>query len=57
MATPVGPVAPDPNDPDLWEEWYQPDDDQFVRGRLTMPVRLLALVVAVGMALLLIFAW
>lgn len=57
MATPVGPVAPDPNDPDQWDEWYgQDDEDDDDLGRLATPVRLLALLVAVGMALLVVFA-
>jgi|GEM_PF-3334749 len=56
MATPVGPAAPDPSDPDLWEEWYEQDDDYLVgRRRLATPVRLIALVVAVAMAVLLVF--
>jgi len=57
VATPVGPVAPDPNDPDQWDEWYEDDaDDEVDHGRLATPVRLLALLVAVGMALLVVFA-
>jgi len=57
VATPVGPVAPDPNDPDQWDEWYgQDDDDDPDQGRLSTPVRLVALLVAVGMALLVVFA-
>lgn len=57
MATPVGPVAPDPDDPDQWDEWYADDDaDDLDRGRLATPVRILALLVAVGMALLVVFA-
>ncbi|MDQ6798629.1 MAG: hypothetical protein M3256_07480 [Actinomycetota bacterium] len=56
MATPVGPVAPDPNDPDRWDEWYGQDDDDVDRGRLATPVRLLALLVAVGMVLLVVVA-
>ncbi len=56
MATPVGPVAPDPDDPDHWDEWYAPDDDDLGEYRRAMPVRLIALVVAIGMALLIVFA-
>jgi hypothetical protein len=59
MATPVGPVAPDPNDPDLWDEWNYPDedgDDDLAPSRFGWPVRVIALLVAVGIALLLILA-
>jgi len=58
MATPVGPVARDPDDPDHWDEWYEQDDDDLDidRGRLATPIRLVALVVAVGLALLVVFA-
>ncbi len=55
MATPVGPVAPDPHDPDHWDEWYEQDDDLGSYRRAT-PVRLIALVVAIGMALLVVLA-
>ncbi|MGI8777786.1 MAG: hypothetical protein ACR2LJ_10500 [Acidimicrobiales bacterium] len=56
MATPVGPAAPDPNDPDLWEEWYEHDDDDLVvHRRLATPVRLIALMVAVALVALLVF--
>ena len=33
MPTPVGPVAPDPNDPDLWSEWYDDDESDDGGGR------------------------
>ncbi len=57
MATPVGPVAPDPDDPDHWDEWYeQDDDDDLGPYRRATPVRLIALVVAIGMALLVVLA-
>lgn len=60
MATPVGPVAPDPDDPDLWDEWYddeeEEDDGDYATRRHTTPVRLIALLVAVGLALLIVFA-
>lgn len=50
-------MAPDPDDPDQWDEWYEQDgDDDLDQGRLATPVRMLALLVAVGMALLLVFA-
>ena len=54
MPTPVGPAPRDPDDPDLWEEWYRPDDDEVARPRFGWPVRLLAIVVVVALALLLI---
>jgi hypothetical protein len=53
MPTPVGPAPRDPDDPDLWEEWYQ-DDDQAMASRRGWPVRLLALVAAVGIVALLV---
>lgn len=54
MPTPLGPASPDPGDPDLWEEWYQDDEDDVVRARFGWPVRLLALFVVVAVALLLV---
>lgn len=56
MATPVGPVPRDPDDPDLWEEWYSDEADDPATGasRYALPVRVLALVVVVGLVLLLI---
>lgn len=57
MATPVGPVAPDPNDPDLWDEWNdQDEDDDLSPSRFGWPFRIVALLVAIGIALLLIVA-
>ncbi|HEX8770123.1 MAG TPA: hypothetical protein VF711_05070 [Acidimicrobiales bacterium] len=59
MATPVGPVAPDPNDPDLWNEWYDAEDtaeDDRTPSRFGWPVRIVALLVAIGIALLLVVA-
>ena len=56
MPTPVGPAPPDPNDPDLWDEWFDPDDDEVPRSRYGWPVRVLAIVIAISIALLLIFA-
>ena len=53
MPTPVGPAAPDPNDPDLWEEWYDEDEDDAGSG-FGWPVRIIALVVVVGFVLLVI---
>lgn len=53
MATPVGPAARDPDDPDLWEEWYHDDDEDTVAtSRFGWPVRLLALAVIVAVALI-----
>ncbi|MDP9072235.1 MAG: hypothetical protein M3N68_13330 [Actinomycetota bacterium] len=54
MPTPLGPGSRDPHDPDLWEEWYQDDEDGVVRSRFGWPVRLIALFVAVAVALALL---
>ncbi|MBA3268794.1 MAG: hypothetical protein H0T70_11140 [Acidimicrobiia bacterium] len=58
MATPVGPAAPDPDDPELWDEWYQDDDDVDTAtvGRFGWPVRLLALLVVIGLVLVYVVA-
>ena len=53
MPTPVGPAPHDPNDPDLWEEWYE-SDGPVPRSRFGWPVRILAIVVVVTLALLII---
>ncbi len=49
MATPVGPVPPDPNDPDLWSEWYDDEDGlddatsrAYGPSRYGWPLRVLA---------------
>ncbi len=55
MPTPVGPAPRDPGDPDLWDEWLE-DGDEEAPSRLGWPIRLLALLVAVAIALLLVFA-
>ena len=49
MPTPVGPAPRDPNDPDLWDEWYEDDDDAGTR--FGWPVRVLALVILLGLVL------
>jgi hypothetical protein len=56
MPTPVGPAPRDPNDPDLWDEWYRPDDDPGSTPRFGWPVRLLAIVVVVTVVALLVLA-
>ncbi len=53
MPTPVGPAPRDPNDPDLWEEWYK-SDDPAPSPRFGWPVRILAILVVVTLALLII---
>lgn len=55
MPTPVGPVPRDPDDPDLWDEWYdeEGDEDAATHG---WGVRLIALLVAVAFALLLVLS-
>ena len=54
MPTPVGPAPPDPNDPDLWEEWYEADADTARGPRFAWPVRILAILVVVSLALLIV---
>ena len=60
MPTPVGPVPPDPNDPDLWTEWYEdgPDEDVGSGGygpsRYGWPVRLLALLAILAVIVVLV---
>ncbi len=56
MPTPVGPAPRDPNDPDFWDEWFEPDDDEPARSRFGWPVRVLAIVLAIAIALVLIVA-
>ncbi len=57
MATPVGPVAPDPDDPDLWSEWYDDDelDDELGPGRFGWPVRLLAALAILAIVAVFVF--
>ena len=56
MPTPVGPVVPDPNDPDLWSEWYDDDESDDVGGgsRYGWPVRVLAALAILAVILLLV---
>jgi hypothetical protein len=55
VPTPVGPVAPDPNDPDLWSEWYDDDpDDDIGENRYRWPVRLLAALAILAVILVLV---
>jgi len=60
MPTPVGPADRDPDDPDLWEEWYssdEEDDDGGIAPRsLPWPYRLVALVALIGVVALLVLA-
>jgi len=57
MATPVGPADRDPDDPDLWDEWYEPeDDDPVLADRRATRLRLVAVVVLVAMAVLAVLA-
>ena len=55
MPTPVGPAPRDPDDPDLWDEWYDESDDRGP-SRFAWPVRLVALVVVVAVALAVVAA-
>ena len=51
MPTPVGPVPPDPNDPDLWD-WGEFNDDTHPRRR---PWHLVLVgIVVLGLVLLLV---
>jgi len=54
----VGPAPRDPDDPDLWGEWYEgeEDDEDFTPSRYGWPVRLVALVVAIGIGLLFVLS-
>jgi hypothetical protein len=55
VATPVGPVAPDPDDPDLWTEWGDEGaDDDIGPSRFGWPVRLVAAIAILGIVLLLV---
>ncbi len=47
----MGPVAPDPDDPDLWTEWYddEGDDDDLGPSRFGWPIRLLAALAIIAM--------
>lgn len=57
MPTPVGPAPRDPNDPDLWEEWYDADEEDDDAGPgFGWPIRIVALVILVGFVLLVILA-
>lgn len=55
MPTPVGPLPGDPDDPDVWEEWYEVDGGD-APPRFGWPVRLIAILLAVALVLLLIVA-
>ena len=58
MPTPLGPVPRDPNDPDLWDEWYDdadPDSDDLADAlphRWPTGMRIVAAVVLVAFILL-----
>ncbi len=54
MPTPVGPAPRDPNDPDLWQEWYEAGEEPVRSLRFGWPVRILAILVVVALALLII---
>ena len=53
MPTPVGPAPRDPDDPDLWEEWY---DDDVGGPRFGRATRLVAVLIVVAMVLLVVSA-
>ncbi len=54
MPTPVGPAPRDPDDPDLWDEWYEDDDRPPPRHR-PMWIRVAAAVLLVGLVILFVF--
>ena len=54
MPTPVGPAPRDPNDPELWDEWYDEDDD--AGPSFGWPIRLLAFAVLIGIVALFVLA-
>lgn len=56
MPTPVGPVPRDPDDPELWDEWYDDEDDAGGEPRFTWPVRVVALLIVVGIVLLFVLS-
>jgi len=57
MPMPVGPVPGDPNDPDLWDEWYDTDTDDDALGHgFGWPLRMVALVIVVAIVALLVLA-
>ena len=56
MPTPVGPAPRDPNDPDLWEEWHDANDEDPGPGRFGWPLRLVAILIVVGIVLLFVVA-
>jgi hypothetical protein len=59
MPTPVGPAPRDPNDPDLWEECYDDgdrSDDAVPPARFGWPVRVLAILVILTLAVLVVMA-
>jgi hypothetical protein len=45
VPTPVGPVAPDPNDPDFWD-WSDPDEGPIGRRHPLMGIIAIVLVAA-----------
>ena len=47
MATPVGPVERDPNDPDLWD-WGDGDADEEPPAALRNPARAIVAIVLVA---------
>ena len=48
MPTPVGPVPRDPNDPDLWDDWYDTEADDDAGPGFGWPLRIVALVILIG---------
>ena len=53
MSAPLGPAPGAPDDPELWEEWYE-GGDAGPRRRFGWPVRILAILVVVALAVLMV---
>lgn len=56
MPTPVGPAPRDPDDPDLWDEWYDGDEEGGAIPSHGLALRVVALVVAVAVVVLLVLS-
>ena len=53
MPTPVGPVPPDPNDPDLWD-WGEDEDEDDLGPRRHLLRVLLVGIIVLALVLLLV---
>ena len=55
MPTPVGPAPRDPDDPELWDEWYDDDGDDAA-PRFSWPARVVALLIVLAIVLLFVLS-